>query len=109
MRTTGAGFSCRRRDDHHSSVPADHPRPALNALAVFPLARQLATRFFQIAALSDMDPRSSGTHDRTQRRGRYTGYEVPDAAARGRNPDLAAAQSTHAVAWCVLAADAGDR
>src|SRR5215831_16846697 len=78
MRTTGAGFSCRRRDDHHSSVPADHPRPLLNALAVFPLARQLATRFFQIAALSDMDPRSSGTHGRTQRRGRYTGY--PDGA-----------------------------
>src|SRR5215831_4044800 len=87
MRTTGAGFSCRRRDDHHSSVPADHPRPALNALAVFPLARQLATRFFQIAALSDMDPRSSGTHDRTQRRGRYTGYDdwVIEKSSRGND------------------------
>ena len=53
-RTTGACALRPSREDHHRSVCADHPRPALNASAVFPLARHAATRFFQIAEVPDI-------------------------------------------------------
>jgi hypothetical protein len=62
MRTTGAGAvggSCCSRDDHHRSVFGDHGCPRLYASAVWPLARQLATRFFQVSAVLVISPRWS--------------------------------------------------
>ncbi|HEY8244009.1 MAG TPA: hypothetical protein VII68_11150 [Casimicrobiaceae bacterium] len=53
-RTIGGCALRPSREDHHRSVCGDHPRPALNASAVFPLARHSATRFFQIAELPDI-------------------------------------------------------
>jgi hypothetical protein len=75
-RTSGVDVPASRpsRDDHHRRVPADQLRPALNALAVLPLALQLATRFFQIAAVFAIGPRSSNFQAEFQGRGPCTGY-----------------------------------
>jgi hypothetical protein len=74
LTAVGSGFSRRSFDDHHRSVLAAKPSPALNASAVSPLACHRATRFCHLRFVSAIGRHDAPGASVTPGRGSCSGY-----------------------------------